>query len=70
MTVLVADVDVRGARFVGLAREGAGQLGVLNLGKQKDLLAGLDVGADPDDELRVALEAFVHRARSYVVRSV
>jgi hypothetical protein len=28
---------------------------VLDLGEEKDLLAGLDVGADPDDELGVAL---------------
>ena len=30
--------------------------------EEEDLLARLDVGAHPDDELRVALEAFVHRA--------
>jgi hypothetical protein len=34
---------------------------MLDLGHEEDLLTGLDVGADPDDELRVALEAFVHR---------
>jgi hypothetical protein len=28
---------------------------VLHLGEEKDLLTGLDVGADPDDELGVAL---------------
>ena len=34
-----------------------------------DLLARLHVRADPDGELGIALEAFVHRARSYVYRS-
>ena len=62
MAVLVADVDVGGAGLVGLTCEGAGELSVLDLREEEDLLAGLDVGADPDDELGVALQAFVHPA--------
>jgi hypothetical protein len=37
---------------------------------EEDLLTRLDVDADADDELRVTLEAFVHRERSYVDRSI
>jgi hypothetical protein len=33
---------------------------MLDRGEEEDLLSGLDVGAHPDDELGVALEAFVH----------
>ena len=64
-------MDVGGTCFVGLACEGAGELLVLDLGEKEDLLAGLDVGADPDDELRVALETFVHRGdRTWSVQPV
>jgi hypothetical protein len=62
MRVAVADVDVGGTGAVRLAREGAGELVVLDRREEEDLLTGLDVRADPDDELRIALEAFVHRA--------
>ena len=67
--VFIDDVDVRRAGPIRLARQRANEIGVLDETADEDLLPGLDVGADPHGELRVALEAFVHRRRSYVDRS-
>jgi hypothetical protein len=68
VSVAVDDVDVGGAGAVRLPGQGARELVVLDRRKEEDLLARLDIRADRHDELRVALEAFVHRRRSYVIR--
>jgi hypothetical protein len=62
--VRVVDVDVRRARPVRLPRQGADEIGMLDEPVDEHLLPGLHVRADADGELRVALEAFVHAARS------
>jgi hypothetical protein len=59
--VVVEDVNVRGVGAVGLAREGSREIVMFDGREEEDLLARLDVRAHPDDELGVALEAFVHR---------
>jgi hypothetical protein len=64
--VAVEDVHVRRAGAVRLAHNGPREVMVLDGREEKDLLAGLHVRADADDELRVTLEAFVHCRRSYV----
>ena len=66
--VPVHDVDVGRARAIRLPRQCAYEVGVLDEAVDEDLLSGLHVRADADGKLRVALEAFVHRRRSYVVR--
>jgi hypothetical protein len=62
MPVGVAHVHVRGAGAVGLASESPRKFVMPDVREEEDLLARLDIGAYPDDELRVGLEAFVHRA--------
>ena len=62
MAVVVPDVHVGGACAVGLAGKGPCELVMLDGREEEDLLARLDIGAYSDYELRVALEAFVHRA--------
>jgi len=59
--VVVEDVHVGRAGPVGLAREGAREVVVLDRREEEDLLTGLDVRANADDELRVALETILHR---------
>src|SRR5207302_5930284 len=66
--VVVEDVDVGGACTVGLPCEGAREVVVLDRRVEEELLTRLDVRTDADDELRIAVEPFVHRPRSYVVR--
>ena len=70
VAVGVDDVDVGRTGAIGLPRQSTRKVVVLYGGVEKDLLTRLDVRADADDELRVALEAFVHRPRSYVDRSI
>ena len=55
--VRVVDEHVERASAVGLLRHGLGDLGVLELGADIDVLARLDVGPDPDGELGIALDA-------------
>ena len=61
VVVAVVDVDVRSARLVRLADECTPQVRVLHHREDEDLLPRLHVGSDADGELRVPLEAFVHR---------
>ena len=57
--IRVARRHARRTGAVGLARDGAGDLRVLDLADDDRLLARLDVRADPDDELRIATEPLV-----------
>ena len=57
MLVDVADVDVAGACRVGGLGDGADERHVLDEGEDEDLLAGLHVGADPDDQVGVGIDA-------------
>ena len=59
MLVGVADDDTTRTGPVGLANDGARGGRVLDLAEDDDLLAGLDVCPDADDELGVAPEALV-----------
>ena len=54
--VVVGDGDVLRAGPVGRSRDGPRQLLLADLGTELDGLSGLDVGREPDDELRVALQ--------------
>ena len=54
MLILVAEGDALRAGTVGLARHGTRDLCVLDVARHHDLLAGLNVRADPDGKLRVA----------------
>ena len=45
------------AGAVRLLRHGLGDLGVLELGAHVDVLPGLNVGADPDGQLGIALDS-------------
>src|SRR4051812_6563526 len=60
--ILVHDIHVRRARAVPLPCQRTNELGVLDEAVDEDLLPRLHVCADADGELRVPLEAFVHRA--------
>ena len=62
VVVDVADVDVAGAGGVPGAGERAGERGVLDERGHEDRLAGLDVGADADDQVGVAVDA-IHAGR-------
>ncbi len=57
--VAVGEVDVPRSGAVCGARDGSGDVEVLDVGPDVDELARLHVGADADDELGVALEAAV-----------
>src|SRR5690348_13442617 len=61
MRVVVEDVHVCSAGVIRLARERTHEMVVLDRREEEDLLTRLHVRSDADDELRVALEAFVHR---------
>ena len=56
----VADVDVAGARGVRGLRDGTDERHVLDEGDDEDLLAGLHVGADPDDQVGIGIDALRH----------
>ena len=60
--VVVDDVDERRARPVRLPRQRAHEVSVLDEAVDEHLLPGLDVRADADGELRVALEPVVAHA--------
>jgi len=62
--ILVADVDVARVGPVGGARESACQLGVLEQGVHEERLPGLDVRADPDDQVGIAVDA-IHGSGQY-----
>ena len=64
MEVGVEDDDVTRARSVGLARDGSRDLDVLDEAPDDDVLAGLDVRADPDGQLRVPPQTFARRSRA------
>jgi hypothetical protein len=59
VVVAVHDLDVLRARLVRMARDGTREGRVLDETENDDVLAFLDVGADSDGELRVAVEAFL-----------
>ena len=65
----VANGDALRAGAVGLARDGADDRCVLDQAGDDDLLAGLDVRADPDGELRVAAQPLARRPGAVGSRS-
>ena len=56
VVVVVEHLDTRGAGPVGVLGHRTGQLGVLDEAAENHELARLDVDADPDDELGVAVD--------------
>ena len=58
VVVGVADVDEAGAGAVAGTGEGAGERCVLDERRHEQRLARLHVGADPDDQVGVAIDAF------------
>jgi hypothetical protein len=59
VVVLVQDIDVARAGLVRGQRQGAHERRVLDEAADLDVLPGLEVHADPDDQARIGLEAVV-----------
>ena len=59
MLIGVENVDVLGARGVGLASDRAGERRMLEQGVDPEYLPRLEVEADLDDEARIALETLI-----------